>query len=121
VSAFSDAERAYLAEGKLGRLATVDEGGQPHNVPVGWRFNEALDTIDIGGRNFASSAKYRHVQTNPKVAFVIDDVRPPWRPRAVLILGTAQAVPAGAEGPEQGALIRITPTRVISWGLDQDG
>jgi pyridoxamine 5'-phosphate oxidase family protein len=119
VSVFSDAELRYLAEGKLGRLATIDASGQPHNVPVGWSHNQALDTIDIGGRNFAESAKYRHVQSNPKVAFTIDDVLAPWRPRAVMILGTAEAVPAGTDDPGHGALIRITPTRVISWGLDQ--
>jgi nitroimidazol reductase NimA-like FMN-containing flavoprotein (pyridoxamine 5'-phosphate oxidase superfamily) len=36
MSAFSDAELAYLKEAKLGRLATVDGKGQPHVVPVGW-------------------------------------------------------------------------------------
>jgi pyridoxamine 5'-phosphate oxidase family protein len=118
VSVFSDAELAYLGEGKLGRLATVDATGQPHNVPVGWRYNPALDTIDIGGRNFEASHKYRHVQANPKVAFVIDDVLPPWQPRCVTIRGTAAVVPAGLEGPDHGALIRITPTHVTSWGLE---
>ena len=53
------------------------------------------------------------------MAFVVDDVLPPWRPRCVTIQGTAAAIAAGGEGPDEGALIRITPTRVISWGLDQ--
>ena len=51
MSAFSEAERTYLAEGKLGRLATIDPAGFPHVVPVGWQHNAELDTIDIGGRN----------------------------------------------------------------------
>jgi hypothetical protein len=50
MSVFSDAELAYLAEGKLGRLATIDGAGMPHVVPLGWRYNPELDTIDIGGR-----------------------------------------------------------------------
>jgi pyridoxamine 5'-phosphate oxidase family protein len=119
VSVFSEAELGYLGEGKLGRLATIDAGGMPHLVPVGWRYNADRDTIDVGGRDFERSAKYRHVQANPKVAFVIDDVLPPWRPRCVTIRGTAAAIAAGVEGPDAGALIRVTPTRVISWGLDQ--
>jgi pyridoxamine 5'-phosphate oxidase family protein len=119
VSVFSDAELAYLGEGRLGRLATIDVSGAPHLVPVGWRYNPDRDTIDVGGRDFERSAKYRHVQANPKVAFVVDDVLPPWRPRCVTIRGVAVAIGAGAEGADQGALIRITPTRVISWGLDQ--
>lgn len=119
MSVFSDAELGYLGEGKLGRLATVDASGMPHLVPIGWRYNPDLDTIDIGGRDFERSAKYRHVQANPNVAFVVDDVLPPWRPRCVTLRGTAVAIAAGGEGPGQGALIRIAPTRVISWGLDQ--
>jgi pyridoxamine 5'-phosphate oxidase family protein len=120
VSVFSDAELGYLGgDAKLGRLATVDAAGMPHVVPVGWNYNPDQDTIDIGGRDFERSAKYRHVQADPKVGFVVDDVLPPWRPRCVTIRGTAEAIAAGVEGPDQGALIRITPTRVISWGLDQ--
>jgi len=119
VSVFSDAGLAYLDEGKLGRLATVDGAGMPHLVPIGWRYNPDLDTIDVGGRDFERSAKYRHVQANPNVAFVVDDVLPRWRPRCVTLRGTAVAIAASVEGPDQGALIRITPTHVISWGLDQ--
>ena len=119
MSVFSDAELTYLGKRNLGRLATIDPTGMPHVVPLGWQYNPELDTIDIGGRDFERSAKYRHVQANPKVAFVVDDVLPPWRPRCVTIQGTAAAIAAGVEGPDEGALIRITPTRVISWGLDQ--
>ena len=39
MSVFSDAELAYLAQGKLRRLATIDAGGMPHVVPLGWRYN----------------------------------------------------------------------------------
>lgn len=119
MSVFSAAELAYLAEGKLGRLATIDAKGRPHVVPLGWRYNEERDTIDIGGRNNEASRKYHHVQANPNVGFAVDDVLPPWRPRCVTIRGTAEVVPAGTEAPDQGALIRITPTRVTSWGLEE--
>jgi hypothetical protein len=32
MSVFSDAELGYLAQGKLGRLATIDAAGLPHVV-----------------------------------------------------------------------------------------
>ena len=57
MSVFSETELAYLAKGKLGRLATIDQAGVPHVVPLGWRYNPELDTIDIGGRDFARSRK----------------------------------------------------------------
>ena len=51
MSKFTPAEIEYLQSQRLGRLATVNEKGDPHVVPVGFRYNPELDTIDIGGHN----------------------------------------------------------------------
>lgn len=113
MSRFSDAELAYLREGrKLGRLATIDGTGLPHLVPLGWRYNPDRDTIDIGGHNFTQTRKFRNVQDNPHVAFLVDDLASvdPWRPRAVMVRGTAEAL-------EAEEMIRITPAQVVSWGV----
>jgi pyridoxamine 5'-phosphate oxidase family protein len=121
MSVFSDAELGYLTgEGRLGRLATVDEHGQPHVVPVGWSYNPGLDTIDIGGRDFAATRKFRNVRTTGKAAIVIDDVLPPWRPRCVQVRGPAEALDdaSSANGNPATPIIRITPAKVVSWGLD---
>src|SRR6266699_2909574 len=120
MSVFSDKELYYLADRRLGRLATVDPDGLPHVVPLGWSYNPALDTIDIGGRDFARTAKFRNIRANPRVALVIDDVLPPWRPRCVMVRGEAEALDeaAGADGGRLGPIIRIHPSQVLSWGLD---
>ena len=119
MSVFSDDELAYLAEPRLGRLATIGPDGLPHIVPLGWSYNPALDTIDIGGRDFARTRKFRNVQANPKVALVIDDVLPLWQPRCVMVRGEAEALEraVGPDGTQLGPIIRIHPTHVISWGL----
>lgn len=121
-SAFSPSELDYLRTDRLlGRLATIDSSGQPHVVPVGWRYNPELNTIDIGGRDFARTRKFRNVRANPKVAFVVDDVLPPWQPRCVQIRGEAEALDAVTppDGGEPAQIIRITPSTVVSWGLDR--
>jgi pyridoxamine 5'-phosphate oxidase family protein len=120
MSRFSDEELAYLAKGRLGRLATIGTDGVPHVVPLGWAYNAELDAIDIGGRDLAHTRKFRNVRRNPKVALVIDDVVPPWQPRCVLIRGRAEALKSavGPEGKALGATIRITPAEVVSWGMD---
>jgi pyridoxamine 5'-phosphate oxidase family protein len=119
MSRFSDAELDYLAEGKLGRLATIGVDGVPHVVPLGWTYNSALDTIDVSGRDFAKSQKFRNVQRNPGVAIVIDDVLPPWQPRFLMVRGRGEALTdaVAADGSSTGAIVRITPTQVISFGL----
>ncbi len=122
MSAFSEAELAYFDDGKkLARLATVDSAGMPHVVPVGWNYNPQTDTIDVGGRDFARTRKFRNVVGNPNVALIVDDVLPPWRPRAVQVRGQAAALESASwpDGSAREAIIRITPTTVLSWGLDE--
>ena len=117
MSSFSDAELAYLkGERRLGRVATVGKDGTPHVAPVGWSYNDQADTIDIGGRNFEASKKYRDVERSGRAAIVIDDLAStdPWRPRGVEVRGRAEVV------SDPGAMIRIHPDRVISRGLQPE-
>ena len=120
---FTDPELAYLGTQPLGRLATVQSDGTPQASPVGFRYNEELGTIDIGGYNMSASQKFRNVLHDNRVAFVVDDIasRQPWRVRCLEIRGTAEAVPdPGHPVPGQdGSLIRVSPGRIISFGIDQ--
>lgn len=113
MSAFSHKELAYLhsEEFKLARLATTDPTGDPHVVPTGWSYNPDHDSIDIRGMNLEATQKYRNVARSGRAAVVIDDVLPPWQPRAILVKGAAEAL---------DELIRIHPEKIISWGLHSD-
>ena len=122
MSLFSDAEIAYLKTQRLGRIATVGENGQPHVVPVAFRYNPEHDAIDVGGHGFAGRKKFRDVQRNPRVALVVDDLAStsPWRPRGIEIRGRADVLLTGGEsiGPGFDAEhFRIRPKRIVSWGL----
>jgi pyridoxamine 5'-phosphate oxidase family protein len=124
MSNFTQAEISYLQTPQLGRLATVGPDGQPHVVPVGYRYNEAEDTIDIGGRGFATSKKYRDMLNNPRVALVVDEIVSidPWRIRGIEVRGLAEVLPNGGKdrGPAfDDAMIRIRPRRIVSWGLEE--
>ncbi len=122
MSTFTNNELDYLREQKLGRLATVDLHGNPHVVPVGFRYNPQADTIDIGGHNIAQSKKWRDAGMHPRVAFVIDDVLPPWRPRSIEILANAELLETGGEEFGRGfdpEIIRLHPVRIIAWGIDE--
>lgn len=116
MSKFTAAELEYLlGDRRLARIATVGRDGTPHVVPVGWSYNAELDTIDVGGHDFAATKKYRDVEHTHRAAIVIDEVLPPWRPRGVEVRGRAEAL----SGPEP--MIRIHPERIVSWGLDASG
>ncbi len=113
-SVFSDAELQYLRGGRqLGRIATVGADGTPHVVPVGWIYNAARDTIDVGGHELEGTKKFRDVVRSGRAAIVIDDLESvdPWRPRGIEIRGSAEAITMPTP------LIALHPERIVSWGL----
>ena len=122
---FKPDEIDFMRATALGRLATIQPNGTPQVSPVGFSYNEELGTIDIAGYRMSSSQKYRNIARNDKVAFVVDDIasRDPWQVRCLEIRGTAEQAevsPArGAAGDHlDTAIIRITPRRIISFGID---
>ena len=121
MSVFTEKEIQYLEEQRLGRLATVDAEGRPHVVPVAFRYNAQHDAVDIGGRNFARSKKFRDARETGRAAFVVDDVLPPWRTRGIEVRGRAEVRSEGGSDVMEGfseEMIRIFPRRIVGWGID---
>ncbi|HEY7833581.1 MAG TPA: PPOX class F420-dependent oxidoreductase [Ktedonobacterales bacterium] len=124
MSRFTPAETAYLQSQRLARIATVGPDGQPHVVPLAFRYNPDTDTIDVGGHDFAQRKKYRDVRHNPRVAIVVDDLASvaPWRPRGIEVRGEAEVLATGGEAVGPGFdpdMFRIHPRRIVSWGLEE--
>ena len=126
---FTEAELDYLASQRLGRLATAQPDGTLQVSPVGFRYNTLTSTIDIAGRNMTASRKFRNVAGNGRVAFVVDDLVSvqPWRVRCLEIRGRGEAIAEPADsaygegaGGFDGAIIRIHPARIISFGIGDD-
>jgi pyridoxamine 5'-phosphate oxidase family protein len=126
MSAFSEAEIAYLQSNTMGRLATIGPDGMPHLVPLTYRFNADEDAIDIGGVDFRTSKKWRDMLQNPQVAFLVDDASPAGA-HALEIPGEAEPHLSGGEliNPRfpsfQPEFVRIRPRRIVSWGIETEG
>ena len=124
MSRFTEKEIAYLRSQRLGRMATVSAKGDLHVVPVGFRYNPEHETIDIGGHNFASSKKYIDALRHGRIAFVVDDVQPPWKARFLEVRGTVQAVSEGGKaisGEFAPDMLRLTSTYIVSFGVNDEG
>jgi pyridoxamine 5'-phosphate oxidase family protein len=111
---FTEEEAAFLAENFIGRVATASISGQPHVVPVAYKFDGM--TITFGGWNLERSLKFKNMMTNNKVAFVVDEIVPtrPWRVRGLEVRGTAEPIP----GNEGVSGVRIIPVNIRSWGME---
>jgi NADPH:quinone reductase len=128
---FTDVERRYLRTQGLGRLATIGPDGAPQNLPVAYWVNAADETMDIGGPALRDSQKFRNIEADPRVSFVVDDIARPeesvgsggQRGRGLEIRGRAETLVV--EEPLMHGfsndVIRIHPRRVIAWNIDGPG
>jgi len=91
----ADEVRAFLTEREhLVRLATVDDDGAPHVVPIWFVFEE--DRIWITPRE--RSTWWGHVQREPRVGMVIDEEAAPYR--KVIVRGPIEIVHGLGEDDE---------------------
>jgi pyridoxamine 5'-phosphate oxidase family protein len=123
MSKFTPAEIEYLKDKRLGRLATLGKNGDLHVVPISFRYNADYESIDLGGHSLVSTKKFRDALRYGRVAFVVDDVLPPWQPRLVEVRGTVEHVSEGGReivkdfAPD---ILRLTPTYIVSVGINDD-
>ena len=111
---FTDAERTFLDETRLGRIATTSPDHVPDVAPVGFRVVD--DEIVVGGMDITKTRKYHNVRRTGSASFVVDDLASvdPWRPRGVKVTGEARI-----EGEGRDSVIRIAASTVWSWGLNE--
>ena len=124
MSTFTAKELEYLRGQRLARLATADQRGAPHVVPLALHLSADGRAIEVSGRSFGSTKKYRNIKANPRVAILVDDLASvdPWMPRGIEIRGIAELHEPGdgtegPNGPDQG-WARIRPERIVSWGIE---
>jgi pyridoxamine 5'-phosphate oxidase family protein len=121
---FTSAEIRFLTRQTRGHLATLGPKGTPQVKPLGFTYNPTLGTIDITGFNMSRSAKYRNVQVNPNVAFVVDQVTANSMEGAhfLEVRGVAETTTGthDLQGHLAPEIIRIHPRRIISFNVDPD-
>jgi pyridoxamine 5'-phosphate oxidase family protein len=125
---FTDAEYKYLVEHPLGRLATIGPDGAPQIHPVAFWVNADTGTIDIGGPALTTSQKFRNVQADPRVSFVVDDQAETPNPigqtgRGIEVRGQAEIVTLDPPliSAFSNETLRIHPHRIVAWNIDEFG
>lgn len=125
---FTDAEYEYLVEHPLGRLATIGPGGAPQIHPVAFWVDAETGTIEIGGPALTRSQKFRNVQADPRVSFVVDDQAE--TPNAIGQTGRGVEVRGEAEivtldppliAAFSNETLRIRPHRIVAWNIGEFG
>ena len=139
MEALSQARAAWLARASIGHLATSNETGAPHVIPVCYVFNGAIlySILDQKPKRVSQTGlrRVRNIQANPQVALVVDHYEEDWqRLGYILVVGRAELLLPGDEHGaalrllrekyhqyrdmdlEANPIIKITPERVVAWG-----
>ena len=129
----------FVREHRVARLATVDERGRPHVVPICYAYTRGrlYTPLDLKPKAAPPEGlrRVRNVLANPWVQVLIDDYDEDWSRLAfVQLRGTATLLHEGAEYrralrllerkyPQYQALplagrpiIQITVERTVAWG-----
>ncbi len=112
---FTAEEAAFLAEQRLGRIATASATSEPDVAPVGFIVRE--DVIEIDGFDNTKTRKYHNIKANPRASLVVDDLVSvdPSQPRGLKVTGRAEV-----GGDPSRPSLRIIPETVWSWGINPD-
>jgi PPOX class probable F420-dependent enzyme len=128
----------FLETARVGRLATADREGRPLVVPICYAIvgDSIYSAVDAKPKRTRELRRLRNIAENPLVSLVVDEYDEDWsRLRYVIVEGRADVLTGGdefsraidrlvAKYPQYrtlalprdcGAVIRITPERVLAW------
>ncbi|HME25450.1 MAG TPA: TIGR03668 family PPOX class F420-dependent oxidoreductase [Acetobacteraceae bacterium] len=107
----TEAQSAFLAAQRVGRLATADAHGNPHVVPVCFAVADGSLYITIDEKPKRASTqplkRIRNMMENPSVAFVADRYDEDWRLLGwVMLRGRTDILVDGPEHDSAQVLLR---------------
>jgi coenzyme F420-0:L-glutamate ligase/coenzyme F420-1:gamma-L-glutamate ligase len=119
----SAAHQVFVREARVGRLATVDEHGRPHVVPVCFVYLRGIvySVLDAKPKRVAPSRlrRVRNLQRNPQVQLLIDRYAEDWTQLAfVQLRGRASLLETGPEHEEALVWLRAKYEQYVPMDLD---
>ena len=131
----------FLEEQRVARLATVDEQGRPHIVPIVFVYADGViyTPIDLKPKTTSPERlrRVRNILSNPQVQVLVDHYDEDWqRLGYVQLRGTAEIIDRGVEYyqairllegkyqqyqelPLEGRpVIKISVERTVTWGQE---
>jgi len=85
--------QAFLARPLIARLAVVRPNGTPQIVPMWFLYEDGV--MYMSTRTYA--AKVKHLQKNPRVAVVVDEMVAPLKNKVVTLEGTVEEQTTGVK------------------------
>ena len=115
---------AFIRSARVAHLATADETGQPHVIPICFVFDGKYfySPIDEKQKRVAATKlkRLKNIAENPNVALIIDHYEENWRKLAyVLVSGKARMLLRGANHQKAVGLLRRKYPQYRSMAIDE--
>ena len=120
----SPAARELLAAARVAHLATSDQYAKPHNVPIVFVWREGLLYTPLDRKpkrddDWHALRRVRNIETNGRVAIVVDRYDEDWSRLAWVILeGVATILESGAERDSAAKLLTEKYAQYETLSLD---
>lgn len=119
----SEEQSRFLANGRVGHLATADAHAIPHLVPVCFVVSDGTVYITVDQKpkgNPLGLKRLRNIAENPVAAFIADRWDEDWsRLGWVMLRGAAEILADGAEHDRAQALLRSRYPQYRGMKLDE--
>jgi PPOX class probable F420-dependent enzyme len=120
-----------VSDSRRAVLATLDDRGRPHTVPVCFAIveGEVASAVDRKPKSSSTLARIRNVRANADATVLFDRWSEDWQQLAwVMVRGNARVEPAGwgandlvdrypqyREAPPDGDVIVVRPNNIVYW------
>jgi PPOX class probable F420-dependent enzyme len=114
---------AFVRDARVARLATVDQQGRPHVVPVCFVYTDGLvySVLDAKPKRVPATSlrRVRNLLVNPDVQLLVDRYDEDWNRLAfVQLRGRAELLAPGAEHAEALGALRAKYPQYASMSLE---
>ena len=137
----TESQARFLAEARVGRLATADSAGRPHVIPACFAFDGQAIYIVLDRKpksvELTRLRRVRNILDNPRAALVVDHWDEDWNALRYVLVSCSAALLDGAGDEEDRAVamlrekyrqyremdldgnpvIKLTPLRFSAWSF----
>ena len=121
----TESQARFLADARVGRLATADPEGQPQVIPVCFAFNGEAIYIVLDQKpksvELSRLRRVRNILANPQAALVIDHYEEDWAQLRYVLVSCSAEMLSGDEDEAAVAVSLLRNKYVQYRGMDLDG
>ena len=121
----TESQSRFLADARVGRLATADPEGQPQVIPVCFAFNGEAIYIVLDQKpksvELSRLRRVRNILANPQAALVIDHYEEDWAQLRYVLVSCSAEMLSGDED-EAAVAVSLLRNKYLQYrGMDLDG